>query len=519
MKKINILWHSFELETNAANFLQAYLQKLDKVWENNWTDFETLDDIKYWLIEKLYSKHQPISQDDIFQITQEIGQPEEIFETKNFSSDNYIKNELASNRPLIWWVAYWISKSLKLNIFVVRLIFLILPFTLGILWILWGAPGMVMLSNFSTALYVILSLFVPYKARGQKSVFFSILEILLWIFRLFMVFVLAGIILSLIIFWIWLLMSKLYIVDNRSAELLFPSWFFVLAFVWTATLIIFALDFLLRFFNKRLFSPLATFSLLAVSFLSYALVWATLWKYMLDWTRNQVQIAGQTQDLWKIDDQNIIVSIPNNFSIFTNPSISFEATSWENILVEKNYNIYNLWNSKNLQNDLQELIVSKTWNRLIVGQEWYLGFKNIVPTNLLETNIKFLVPKNKTITIYENNSRNIFWRNYPLCYNGKMIYNESVQKFVCEENQNSDNSSIENQLTKKLQKEYNLESVELQNVWDDTYSFEWKSQDGKIITWTINWQDYLKYIPANISSSQPIIIHTSDEEIINNVIN
>ena len=128
MKKINILWHSFELETNAANFLQAYLQKLDKVWENNWTDFETLDDIKYWLIEKLYSKHQPISQDDIFQITQEIGQPEEIFETKNFSSDNYIKNELASNRPLIWWVAYWISKSLKLNIFVVRLIFLILPF-------------------------------------------------------------------------------------------------------------------------------------------------------------------------------------------------------------------------------------------------------------------------------------------------------------------------------------------------------------------------------------------------------
>lgn len=546
MKKINLLWHIFELEDRAANFLNSYLKRLDDyIFQNNVSD-ETSQDIKYSIIEKLYWKKSPILQQDVFQIASEIWEPEEIFSSnENFEQKNQIiiKNELASNKPLIWWVAYWISKSLNINIFVLRILF-ILASLLGVIWIVIWVPEFFLISTLSILVYIILAIFAPYRSKSLKSTLLSAIEIWLWIIRLIVLFWLLFIIWSLMIWGLIFLASKFYIIDNRSFSQFFPNWLFSIMFVWVATLWIFTLDLVCRFFNKRLFSTASLFGLLITSFLSYLVVALTLGKYVI-WVREldskenfPLKIAQSSQDIWSIWDENINFSIIWNNWAFNNLNISFEPSSWENILVEKNYDVYTLEKfSQTIKDNLQDLNISKTWNKIILDLQWYKDYKNVVPLNLTNINIKFLVPKNKKIIFNDYNpywkwivwNVNLdFWHNYDrdkffdciLPY--QVSFKPDQNEFDCERQ-----LSEQTQIAEKIQQKYNLWSLEIISIEDWEYRFEWTTNDWKFLSWVVD-SDQLNSQPSSSNSSifsSSVLVNSinssiqDDQQVIENILN
>ena len=72
---------------------------------------------------------------------------------ENSEPSNLFQRWFGVNRPQIWGVCYWISKSLNIPVMWIRLFFLIaIP--------LWGL---------SVWIYPVLALFVPFKDKGQTT--------------------------------------------------------------------------------------------------------------------------------------------------------------------------------------------------------------------------------------------------------------------------------------------------------------------------------------------------------------
>lgn len=229
MKKYTLLWHIFELEPRAYDYLASYVARIDTYAQDNTIAPDILEDIKYNIIEKLYTASSPISETFVMNIAQTIGEPEAIFENRTESEEseetpqkNLLERWFGNNKPMIWGVAYWISKSLNIPVSIVRLI------------LLW----MVFIYGTSIWLYPLLALFVPFQDKksttGQTgNLFFEIIRVLIWLGVLFSLSaVLFGSVLGLTLF------SFLPALSNQALQSFVPGYIYPLVVISLIALVV-----------------------------------------------------------------------------------------------------------------------------------------------------------------------------------------------------------------------------------------------------------------------------------------
>lgn len=177
MKKYTLLGHVFELDDHAILFLERYVDRIEKYAETHKISLDVLDDIKYGIVEKLYRFETPITEKNVMEVANQLWEPEDIFdgsvESTNEASDEQkkwrkLRNLFEKERPVVWWVCYWISKTTTIPVAIVRITFLVLIFVYGI----------------SIWFYPILALFVPYKDKNKTTgrignLFFEIIRVIL----------------------------------------------------------------------------------------------------------------------------------------------------------------------------------------------------------------------------------------------------------------------------------------------------------------------------------------------------
>lgn len=80
MKKYTILGHLFELEDNAQHFLARYIERIEEYAKSHSISAEVVDDIKYNIIEKLYTYEAPVSEKQVMHIANTLGEPAVMFD-------------------------------------------------------------------------------------------------------------------------------------------------------------------------------------------------------------------------------------------------------------------------------------------------------------------------------------------------------------------------------------------------------------------------------------------------------
>ncbi len=70
MKKYNILGHVFELDSHAHAFLSRYVERIETIAQQQDISRDILEDIKYSIIEKLYTYHTPITEAQVMNLAQ-----------------------------------------------------------------------------------------------------------------------------------------------------------------------------------------------------------------------------------------------------------------------------------------------------------------------------------------------------------------------------------------------------------------------------------------------------------------
>lgn len=107
MKKYTLLGHVFELETHAHAFLSRYIERIDHTATSQHISRDILEDIKYSIIEKLYSYKTPISEAQVMQLAKEIGEPEDIFDTdttkitEDSNETSRLQQRFGKEKPMI----------------------------------------------------------------------------------------------------------------------------------------------------------------------------------------------------------------------------------------------------------------------------------------------------------------------------------------------------------------------------------------------------------------------------------
>lgn len=157
MKKYTLLGHVFELEDNAYHFLARYIERVEHYSVTHSVSTEVIDDIKYSIIEKLYGFETPITEKQVIDLANSLGEPEVMFDESVDGTDEQKKFrrtlQIDKEKPMIRGVCYRLSKSLNLPVRIVRIIMLLLIIAQG--------TGLI--------LYVILALFVPFKDKKRTT--------------------------------------------------------------------------------------------------------------------------------------------------------------------------------------------------------------------------------------------------------------------------------------------------------------------------------------------------------------
>jgi hypothetical protein len=79
MKKYTLLGHVFELEDNAHHFLARYIERIEQYAASHHIAHDVIDDIKYSIIEKLYRYETPVTEKQVIEVANSLGEPEVIF--------------------------------------------------------------------------------------------------------------------------------------------------------------------------------------------------------------------------------------------------------------------------------------------------------------------------------------------------------------------------------------------------------------------------------------------------------
>ena len=305
MKKYNLLWHLFELEPRAHDFLASYVTRIETYAHNHHINNDILDDIKYNIIEKLYTATNPINEAFVMNLAETIGEPEQIFENKDtdqpndYKEANLLNKWLGKEKPMIWWVAYRIAKSLNIPVAIVRLIFIIAVFIYGT----------------SIWLYPLLALFVPFqdkkKTTGQTgNLFFEVIRVIIWLGIIFFLgTALFGSLVGLTV------ISILPSLSNQSLQALIPMYLYplaILSLISWGVLLIGSLGALIkRSWVSKTFAMIAIIIIIGSSITAGITAFATMSKYNYNPKTMDTQILGALTT----DDNTIIINLHSDTQV------------------------------------------------------------------------------------------------------------------------------------------------------------------------------------------------------------
>ena len=298
------------MDNRAYSFLESYIKRIDTYAEEQELSEEILEDIKYNIIEKLYTSSTPIREDFVIELAESIWEPEAIFDGKD-SNENGEKSEPSNlfqrwfgvNRPQIWWVCYWISKLLKISVMRVRLFFLV-----AILF--WGI---------SIWIYPVLALFVPFKDKGQTTwknwnLFFELVRIGLWLMILF---TLGGL-------FLWgvmaiTLFSSFPTISGQVVQWVLPR-LYPVAWVGMVALSILLIASLGALFKQQWFRKWIILTALVTLLLSWVIggiLGANQWFQILE--TNHIEHKTQLLSNEKIDWKNLKITVDSDVKRYLSP--------------------------------------------------------------------------------------------------------------------------------------------------------------------------------------------------------
>ncbi len=438
MKKYTLLWHIFELESRAYDFLDSYVQRIETYANNNTINKDILEDIKYNIIEKLYTTTSPINETFVMNLAKTIGEPEQIFENKDdteetsWSEKSTLLNRwLGKEKPMIWGVCYRIAKSLNIPVSIVRLIFLIAAFMYGTgLW-----------------LYPLLALFVPFKDKKittgiTGNLFFEIIRVIIWLgVTFFLASILFG---SLVGFTV---LSVLPTLSNQSLQAIIPTYLYPLAVLALISLIILVIGSLGALIKKTWISKsIAMIAIIIIigSSITAGITWfATVSTY----NYNPKTVDTQTIGTLTTDENTIIINLNSDQKLtkgnyfgywfgdkFSNPGAfqSIELLPSENneirIEVADEFNILPTNNLENRMNKRSQVVAIISGNTIDITIPNNI-FSQRVPFSFAERTINISIPTDKKI-IYNNNS-NIKYRTPSTWYEYEDEKNYPTKAIYC----------------------------------------------------------------------------------------
>lgn len=411
MKKYTLLWHVFELEPRAHDFLDRYVQRIEIYANTNNLNKDIQDDIKYNIIEKLYTASSPINEAFVMNLAETIGEPEQIFENKSEINKDIVwtKNILGKwlwrDKPMLWWVSYRISKSLNIPVSIIRLIFLIAVFIYG--------TGL--------RLYVVLALFVPFKDKKSTTgltgnLFFEIVRVIIWLGVIcFLWTVIISSLVGLTMF------AGLPTLSNQSIQDIIPTYLYPLAWLSILSLIILLIGSLWALIKKLRVSQ--TIALISIVVIISSLSIAGITGFSLASTYNYNPITTQTTiiETFTTDEDTIIINLSSNGNIlkwnyFNNifgwdfwdlaifQEIELLPSTGNDIIIEVVDNV-NILPSNNIEHILSQrsqvsTISSGNTIDIMIPDNIFI---NKVPFSFAERTINIYIPTDKKV-IYNNNS-------------------------------------------------------------------------------------------------------------------
>lgn len=310
MKTYKLLWHVFQMEDRAYSFLESYVNRIDTYAKEQEISKDILEDIKYNIIEKLYTSPTPIKEAFVMNLAENIWEPEAIFDWRDMGEmgeksepSNLFQRWFGVNRPQIWWVCYWISKSLNIPVMWVRLFFLV-----AILF--WGI---------SIWIYPVLALFVPFKDKGQTTwknwnLFFELVRIGLWLMILF---TLGGL-------FLWgvmaiTLFSSFPTISGQVVQWVLPR-FYPIAWVGMVALSILLIASLGALFKQQWFRKWIILTALVTLLLSWVIggiLGANQWFQILG--TNHIEHKTQLLSNEKIDWKNLKITVDSDVKRYLSP--------------------------------------------------------------------------------------------------------------------------------------------------------------------------------------------------------
>jgi len=310
MKTYKLLWHVFQMEDRAYSFLESYVNRIDTYAKEQEISKDILEDIKYNIIEKLYTSPTPIKEAFVMNLAENIWEPEAIFDWRdmgemweNSEPSNLFQRWFGTNKPQIWWVCYWIAKSANIPVMWVRLFFLIaIPS--------WGL---------SVWVYPVLALFVPFKDKGQTTwknwnLFFELVRIGLWLMILF---TLGGL-------FLWgvmaiTLFSSFPTISGQVVQWVLPR-FYPVAWVGMAALSILLIASLGALFKQQWFRKWIILTALVTLLLSWVIggiLGANQWFQILG--ANHIEHKTQLLSNEKIDWKNLKITVDSDVKRYLSP--------------------------------------------------------------------------------------------------------------------------------------------------------------------------------------------------------
>lgn len=310
MKTYKLLWHVFQMEDRAYSFLESYVNRIDTYANEKGISKDILEDIKYNIIEKLYTSPTPIKEAFVMNLAENIWEPEAIFDWRdmgemweNSEPSNLFQRWFGTNKPQIWWVCYWIAKSANIPVMWVRLFFLIaIPF--------WGL---------SVWVYPVLALFVPFKDKGQTTwknwnLFFELVRIGLWLMILF---TLGGL-------FLWgvmaiTLFSSFPTISGQVVQWVIPR-FYPVAWVGMVALSILLIASLGALFKQQWFRKWIILTALVTLLLSWVIggiLGANQWLQILG--TNHIEHKTQLLSNEKIDWKNLKITVDSDVKRYLSP--------------------------------------------------------------------------------------------------------------------------------------------------------------------------------------------------------
>ena len=422
MKKYNLLWHLFELEPRAYDFLDSYVQRIETYAHNHHINNDILDDIKYNIIEKLYTAQSPINEAFVMNLAETIGEPEQIFEVREAQDEesetqsNILERWFWKDKPMIWWVAYRIAKSLNIPVAIVRLVFLIAVFIYGT----------------SIWLYPLLALFVPYQDKKKSSgqvgnLFFEIIRVLIWWGVIFLLWS--------ALFWTIFgisVVSILPTLSNQSLQGIIPRYLYPLVIVAMIALLVLLIGSLWALIKKNWLSK--TLALICIIIIIGSTITAGLTGFM---TVNKYNYNPKTIDTSSVgslstDDGTVIINLSSDQQIakanymgnffgeeFKDVGIFQEikllASTGTELYVETvdSVNILSQNNSNHILSMRTQPSMSTSGNTVNLTLPNNI-FSQKVPFSFAERTINIYIPKDKKV-IY-NNKSNLRYRTPSMWY-------------------------------------------------------------------------------------------------------